>query len=339
MKGRLTGGIFAAFGLMLLILDSRTALTGAQEAVELCISVVIPSLFPFFVLSGMLVGAISGSKFRILRPLEGLLGIPQGSGGLFLTGLLGGYPTGAQAVAQAWKDGQLSWDDGRRMLAFCSNAGPSFLFGILGRSFSHIGFVWLLWGIHILSALLVGALLPRSAATFRKTAPTVNISLPTALRRAVVTTGYVCGWIVLFRVILAFLTRWCLWLVGKDGQVAIFGMLELTNGCCSLNMIDSESLRMMIASGILSFGGICIAMQTVSVTGELGLGWYLPGKILQTSISLALTGICGYLLFREAMHPWIFVLIITGIAAAGAILWLIRRRNEKNCSISPAVGV
>ena len=95
MRGRMWSGIFAAFGLLLLILDAKTALQGAQEAVVLCTSVVIPSLFPFFVLSGMLASAASGGGNKSLRPLERLLGVPIGAGGLFLTGLLGGYPTGA----------------------------------------------------------------------------------------------------------------------------------------------------------------------------------------------------------------------------------------------------
>lgn len=339
MRGRLRTGIFAAVGLMLLILDSRTALKGANEAVELCVQVVIPSLFPFFVLSGMLVGAISGGGLPLLRPLERILGIPIGSGGIFITGLLGGYPTGAQAVAQAWKGGQLSRDEGKRMLAFCSNAGPSFLFGILGRSFTNFGCVWLLWGIHILSAVLVGILLPRRDSSIHKIAPSAPPSLPTVLRRAVTTTGYVCGWIILFRVVLAFLTRWILWLLGSSGQVTIFGLLELTNGCCSLHLIGNEGLRMVIASGILAFGGLCVAMQTASVTGELGLGWYLPGKILQTIISVILSAFSGYLLFGNPLLLFISLIFAGGMIIAIAILRVIRRRNENNSSIFPALGV
>ena len=38
----------AALGMLVLILDSKTALAGAREGIDLCIRTVIPSLFPFF---------------------------------------------------------------------------------------------------------------------------------------------------------------------------------------------------------------------------------------------------------------------------------------------------
>ena len=36
-----------ALGMIVLILDSKTALSGCREGVTLCLNVVIPSLFPF----------------------------------------------------------------------------------------------------------------------------------------------------------------------------------------------------------------------------------------------------------------------------------------------------
>ncbi len=339
MRGRIWSGIFAAFGLLLLILDSETALQGAQDAVVLCTAVVIPSLFPFFVLSGMLSSAASGCGQKGLRPLERLLGIPMGAGGLFLTGLLGGYPTGAQGVSEAFKRGQLGRDEAKRMLGFCSNAGPAFIFGILGRSFTHFGTIWLLWGIHILSALLVGVILPGRKSRQSSIPSSTPLSLPQALRKAVATTGYVCGWIVIFRVILAFLSRWCLWLLPGSGQVTIFGLLELTNGCCGLNLIENEGLSIIVESGIFAFGGLCVAMQTTSVVGQLGLGWYLPGKVLQTIISVILSALCAYLIFGKALLTAVLSTSIPGIAAILVILWHIHRRNEKNSSILPIVGV
>ena len=42
----------AAAGILVLILDSRTALAGAAQGLSLCLKTVIPSLFPFIFLSG-----------------------------------------------------------------------------------------------------------------------------------------------------------------------------------------------------------------------------------------------------------------------------------------------
>ena len=70
MKGqRLWIGLGAFAGISILILDSRTALIGAQEGIVLCLQTVIPSLFPFFMLSNLLTGSLMGADFRILRPI------------------------------------------------------------------------------------------------------------------------------------------------------------------------------------------------------------------------------------------------------------------------------
>lgn len=281
--------IFAALGMLILILDSKTAIGGAIEAITLCIRSVIPSLFPFIVLSNFMTSGLSCTSTALLRFLGKILGIPSGAEGLFLAGILGGYPTGAQNVFQAWSHGQISTADAQRMLGFCNNAGPAFLFGMLAPFFSSVKWLWILWGIHILSAIIAAILLPgKSVGSFRKISDE-KPSITASLKRAVSTMGYVCGWVVLFRILFSFLNRWILWIFPIEGQVSIYGLLELAGGCCSLDLVADETLRFVICSSMLAWGGLCVIMQTKSVTGSLGLGQYLPGKGLQTLSSIWLS--------------------------------------------------
>ena len=104
----------------------------------------------------------------------------------------------------------------------------------------------------------------------------------------------VCGWVVLFRVLLAFLKRWFFWILPAAVQVAVTGILELSNGCCELLAVTDVSDRFCICSGILAFGGLCVTMQTVSVTAGLSLKPYFWGKLLQTLFSLALAALIAY---------------------------------------------
>ena len=128
--------IVLCFCVFALIVDSQSALMGAREGLELCIKTVIPSLMPFFFLSVLLTNRLSGKKISMLRPLGRILRLPEGAESIFLIGILGGYPVGAQAISQAAQAGSLDRSNAKRMLGFCSNAGPSFNFGILGRMFS-----------------------------------------------------------------------------------------------------------------------------------------------------------------------------------------------------------
>lgn len=288
MKKQITTGLFAAVGVLLLIFDAQTALTGAREAVQLCISVIIPSLFPFFVLINLLSSTMQVIRFR---PLERFLKIPAGSSGIFVSGLLGGYPTGAQLVHRSWKDGILQKDDAERMLCFCSNAGPAFIFGIVGQQFTDGYIPWLIWLIHIVSAVAVARIVSAPVTQRSTKSDAVTVSFTDALRRSVTVIAYVCGWVILFRIIAAFFTRWFLWLFPTEIQVALISILELANGCTALKTVENEGLRMIIATAALNFGGVCVAMQTASVTNGLKLSSYIKGKLLQTAVGICLC--CG----------------------------------------------
>ncbi len=298
-------GIAAAFAMLLLILDGQTAIAGAQSGLRLCAMNVIPSLFPFLILSILLTSSLAGKTSVFFSPLARMLRIPQGSESLLAVGVLGGYPMGAQAVAQAYSDGRLTRSEARRMLGFCSNAGPAFLFGITGASFSIPGVPCILWGIQLLSALITGLLLPGGSIRSMDPPSKKQTSLTSAMEQAVTVMSRLCGWIILFRVILAFFDRWFLWLFDSFWQVLICGLLELTIGCTSLSVVSNEGLRFILCSLLLSFGGICVTMQTASVTGELGLGMYLPGKLIQTVTSLFLSVPIQWILYREESTPMI----------------------------------
>lgn len=335
---RLWTSIMAAIGLLLLILDAKTGIQGAKDGLELCIRSIIPSLLPFFVLSIMLTNALSGVKIPLLQPLEKLLRIPAGSGSIFLIGILGGYPVGAQAIAQSYKDGSITRIDAERMLGFCSNAGPSFLIGIIACQFSGMEIAWTLWLIHILSAIIVGVFLPGGSNEYAKSNALSQISVADALQKAIRILSAVCGWVILYRVIIAFLTRWILWLLPTWTQTALCGILELANGCCSLDTIKNEGLRFVVCSGMIGFGGLCVCMQTAYVTGKLGLGKYFPGKLMQTGISILLSSLCQYSLFPASQRIENGTIPI--ILSTVLILFpLFLNKKRKNSSIPALHGV
>ena len=285
---RLTG-IFAFLGILVLILDGKTALIGAQEGIDLCIRTVVPSLFPFFLLSILLTGTVSHNSLSILRPVIRLFSMPEGTQSIWISGFLGGYPAGAQAIALAYQSGQLKKADADRLLSFCSNAGPAFLFGMVAPMFSNPAAAFLLWGIHIASALFVSALIPASQSGNVSGTSHISISFSAAMHTAVRIMACVCGWIIVFRVFLTFLDRWFLWIVSPAFRCALYGALELSNGCCALSSIANPRLCFILCSGMLAWGGLCVVLQTLSVTEGLSLKAYLKGKLLQTVFSLVLS--------------------------------------------------
>lgn len=271
----------------ILILDSATAFRGVQCGLELCLKSLIPSLFPFLFVSALMTGAWMGSSPFLLEPVRKLCRIPVGCSCILIPAFLGGYPAGAQAVGQILHQGGLSRKDAERMLLFCNNPGPSFLFGVLGNAFPERWMTWALWGVCLLSSLLLAWMLPgEPEGTGNVDVP--EISLTSAMTSAMKSMACVCCWVILLRVVIAFLQRWYLRLLPQPLQVVLMGTLELSNGCLVLSAIEDVRLRFVTAAGLLSFGGLCITMQTGAVCADLPLLPYCVSKAVQGALSVIL---------------------------------------------------
>lgn len=321
-------GMLACCGMLVIILDGKTALFSMQAGIMLCIQTVIPALFPFFLLSGIVCGSLLGQPIKVFQPLSKFCRIPRGSETLLIIGLVSGYPVGAQLVTQAYQDGKLSRDTAKRMLGFCSNAGPAFIFGMLSPLFSKASISWLLWCIQIVGALLVSFLLPgntQSVTTIKCREP---ITLQKALKNAVKNMVTVCSWVIVFRLILGFFDRWFLWLLPVEARVLVAGVLELSNGCVMLRELSQDGMRFILASVMLSFGGLCVTMQTLSVTEDLGCAGYFPGKALQTLICLFLSCIAQTFLFSKDDIIFISPAVFLALGSLTVVyLYLLHRKK------------
>ena len=288
-KGKYGIVFICLVGFIILVADSGTAISGMRKGIEQCLYTVIPSLFPFSVLSVILTSSLLGWSVPILKPICRLCGIPEGCESLFLVGFLGGYPVGAQLASGLYEKGCVAKVDAERMAVLCNNAGPAFLFGLLGPLFPKKAMIWVLWLILILSAIIMGILLPKAGGKTRAIPETRKTTVPDAIHSAAGSMIRICSCIVLFRMVLDLLDRHLMGSLPGLPTILISGLLELTNGCIQLTQIENLSCRFMAASVFLSFGGICVWMQTVSVCRKLNMKRYLPIKLLQACISLTLS--------------------------------------------------
>ncbi len=323
--------IAAAIGMLVLILDSKTALLGAAKGVEICLYTVVPSLLPFFFFSILLTSTISGMDTRLLRPIGKLFRLPAGSEPIYLIGLLGGYPVGAQCVSQAVDNGSLSPDAGAKMLAYCNNCGPAFLFGIIGSFFPEPWMIWALWLIHILSSMFLCIFLSdrsTNASSFSQT----PVSVVSALKQSLWIMAQVCGWIVLFRMGITFIDRWFGFYLHPTVKTALYGFLELANGCLSLDAVSDIGQRFVLCSALIAAGGLCVTMQTFGVVSPtISKRYYIPGKLTQMSISIVLAGIVNVLFIHGKVG---FMPLICGICLLFTCV-VFFRKAKKGVEIYP----
>ena len=323
--------ILSAVGLLVLILDSRTGLSAAREGLTLCITTLVPSMFPFFIFSMVLTSSLAGQSIKFLHPVAKLCRIPKGAESLYVIGLLGGYPVGAQNVISSYNQGFLPTEDAQRMAVFCNSAGPAFLFGYLGTLFDNPIYPWTIWAVHIISSLLVGWVLPGGTGRSISTQTHRPLSISQTMNQAIRVMGQVCGWVILFRVLIGFLDRWLFWAIPDAFRILLTGCLELSNGCTMLLNLQSNSLRFIFACSFLGFGGFCVLLQTRSIAGSLQLPMYLSGKALQGCISFLLASQVQYLLPDPIwISPAITLIVCLGIF----VLLFILRKQEKPVAIS-----
>ena len=114
--------------------DAKQLRLEAAGALALCAGTVIPALFPFMAVAGMLVRLGLG---QWLAPyMAGLTAplfrLPGCAGSALLLGLVGGYPIGARTAAELYTSGALTRQEAERLLTFCNNSNPVFLVSVLG---------------------------------------------------------------------------------------------------------------------------------------------------------------------------------------------------------------
>ena len=146
---------------ILLLRQAETAAQAVRDGIQLCLTSVIPALFPFFAVSSLLValGAAEAAGRALARPFGQLFRCGGAGCAALLLGLVGGYPVGARTAAELVRRGELSPAEGARLLTFCNNAGPAFAIGVAGVSVfgsARTG-VWL-YLLHCAAALLTGLL-------------------------------------------------------------------------------------------------------------------------------------------------------------------------------------
>ena len=260
--------------LVLFLAEAGFVRAAAAEALSLCARSVIPALFPFLVVSSLLLSLGLGELLSpmlagLMEPLFRVDGV--GSSALLL-GLVGGYPIGAKTAADLYRGGRLSRPEAERLLAFCNNSNPVFLISVLGVGvFGSVrAGVWL-WLIHLLSALLTGLLFRNHGGPARRQAGgtaafqavSLSAAFVAAVRESLSGMLSVCAFVTFFYVLARPLASLGGWL----GPVLV-GLTELFS---LTPLLRPDRFGFILASAMAGWGGLSVLCQTAAVLEGSGL--------------------------------------------------------------------
>ena len=290
--------------LLLWFLADAAQVRGAmQDALSLCAKSVVPAMFPFMVVSSLLLSLGLG---ELLSPwlagfMEPLFRIPGAGSSALVLGLIGGYPIGAKTAADLYRQGLLTRQEAERLLRFSNNSNPVFLISVLGSGVFgsvRVG-VWI-WLIHVATAVLTGLLLCRMGQTGSSQPPARNfpfrpVRFTTAFVEAVRSSLQgilsVCAFVVFFYVAARPLSA----LGGTLGPVLV-GVTELFS---LTPLLPDSPFGLVVAAGAAGWGGVSVLCQTAAVLDGSGLRIRpcLVGKAVHGLLSAGLAALlAGYIL-------------------------------------------
>ena len=270
--------IFFLFFTISLIIFSNSNLLAIKSGINLWATSVVPSLFPFFVSTELLmhtniINILGNILNKYMKPLFNV----RGEGAFaFIMGIISGYPVGAKIATNFRKNNICSKEECERLLSFTNNSGPLFIIGTVGiLMFGNSAIGLLLFITHILSCFSVGIIF----RFWKKNSSSNNLNsnlksqskyvsfsnlgevLSLSITNSISTLLLIGGFVVLFSSILSILKS--------------SGILNILYTTMSINII--------FTSFLLGFGGISVLLQVVSIVSktDLSIKPYIYGKILQ----------------------------------------------------------
>lgn len=285
----------AVFLLTVLILafPSRS-LFYACNGLDLWFKKMIPTLFPFMVLSGIMIRMnLTDSFVKIVKPvLTPLFRVNGNCLYVLITGFLCGFPMGAVVISQLYERKKLTKPEAEFLLAFCNNIGPvyflSFAMPVIGIT-KPAAFLFGMYGIPLLYGLFLRYTVYRDKIILAPppdgTVKAVN-SFMQALDESVMASltsitklgGYMIFFNLLNIVPDLFLKE------NSFFRAVVSAFFEITGG-----LLNLKNKAPIISLCMMTFGGLsCIAQTNSSLqTTDLSLKKYTFHKLILTALCAA----------------------------------------------------
>lgn len=298
--------VVTLFLLILLLKNSEIAAREVASALKICATLLIPSLFPLTVASEVATEtvAIESLTRRFRAPLAKLLGVSESATVPYFLGLLGGYTSSCKSAVLLLESGKISREDCESIIALSNMPSLAFLTGFVGGKIlnnSTIG--WILWGITVLSTLILGFFnrflnkkrkgtpILHGYTYENKTNKSFSKILVDAISHSAQAMLIICACVVFFSVLIS-ISRFALIDLGFSEQNAeiLLGSLEITRGANSCLLIEGRIERVVSCAFLVGWSGLCVHFQIISLCDGVSLSYrrYFILKVLQGLICAAL---------------------------------------------------
>ncbi len=294
-----------------ILTESTTILNAVSYSFEIWINNLFPSLFPFFVLSELLInyGFIELIS-ELFKPLfTKIFKINKNAAFVFFMSMISGFPSNAKYTHELIKQDKLTCKEATKILMFSHFSNPLFILGTITVSFLNdvtLGIIVMI--CHYTSNIIIGIIVRNYNPTMSQK---VNFSLQSALVKmhkkrinndikfggilsnaiisSINTLLLILGVVSIFLIITTIIdNNFDLSLYTKT---FISSILEITQGLKHVSLLDiPNKLKALIIIAIISFGGLSVHVQMISIISKSQIKYlpFLLARILHVIIATTL---------------------------------------------------
>lgn len=314
--------LFIFVGIQILT-ESKDILESVTFSFNIWKNNIFPSLFPFFVLSEILMNyGFVELCAELLKPLMVcFFRTSSNSAFIFVMSIISGFPSNAKYTKELLKEGLIDEEEGTKILMFTCFSNPLFILGTVSILFlnnKEVGLLILF--CHYISNFIIGFLFRNFHPTKEKD---TSISLKKAiysmhqkrinnplnfgqiltrsLQKSIETLLLILGTVTTFLVITTIIDHNIK--LGNYHQSILNGFIEMTQGLKYVSILNIPlKLKSILSAMILSFGGLSVHMQIESIISDTNIH-YFPFLVARV-IHALLASFLVFLLFDF----WIFLL-------------------------------
>lgn len=270
----------------------ETCAQALKEGLALCGGPLLLSLFPFLIVSTLLMQCPAADAMGLpFYPIARLIGIhAPAAGRVLFIGFLGGFAPAANAAAEAVRSGQLTAAEADVLLPACVCSGPSFVILTVGNSMlgsTELGVLLFLAQLSAgyLSAALLARFAPLSemGAVCPVKSKLRSLRLDKIIAQAAQTYVKLCGFVLFFRMIAAGMGA----LLPSGAGTFCAMLLEVCSGCDLA--ARSGRFASILCCAALSVQGLSVLMQVRTICPEgMTLRPLYRARLIHLPLSLAI---------------------------------------------------
>lgn len=285
------------------IKENQIVISSVKFSLKIWQENIFPSLFPFFIISNILISLhfpeLLGEIFKNL--MFKIFKINGNTAFILFLSMLSGFPSSAKYTKELLENNLIDCDDATKILTFTHFSNPLFVIGTLSTFISNNRIIAIVLLSHYLSNFIIGFIfrnykckdisISKSNIYNIISSPTENLGIiiTKSITSAINALLLILGTVSTFLIITTLVND----IFQFDGisKAIINGLFEITQGLKSLEYLEiSHNLKGLIATFILSFGGLSVHMQILTIISDTKIKYlpYFISRILHAFISVLL---------------------------------------------------